>query len=396
MKSKLCLVMSLLLLKVNALEAIDFHMQSRIKGAVMGAALGDAFARVATNRSEMVDLTKPVDSFNEFREEDWVYDAGGYRIGIGTENTLILLNQLESLIEGRRFNYSKKKLMNLCTSSLTSTVKESLDNYFELRHYSPKVLRRISDLANHRIIPLSKPDVSALVRVIPVGLVFLDDTEKVQEIADLEIQLTDVHATTRIAGIALAVGIADAVRNIPVDETIEHMIQISEYYESKLDLNPFDSRPSKFMRLARQEATSGSKAKKLLGTKIGLAPIKGKWKGYDPAEVLGAVVYCFARHNGSLKGMLADCVSADGNNKLYATVGGALAGAKTGFWALKQEGYESDFEMIEKINVLQGICNDAYVVLSDFPYTGNVAGAVTPFRTKLMRDDSAQKLNVCY
>lgn len=396
MKLKLCILLSILLLKSDALEAIDSHTQSRIKGSVMGAALGDAFARVATNRSIMVDLTETVGSFKDFREEDWVYDSQHYRFGAGTKNTLILLNQLECLIEGRRCNYSRNKLMNLCTCSLTSTLKQSFDQYFEHRHYSSNSLQKISDLSNRRIIQLAKQDASALVRVIPVGLVFLDDIETVQEIADLEIQLTDTHPTTRIAGITLAVGIADAARNMSVDEIIDHMIQISEYYESKFGLNPLDRRPSKFMRLAMQEAKRGSKAKKLLGSKIGLSMLRGKWKGYDPAEALGAAVYCFARHEGCLKGVLTDSVHADGNNELYATIAGALAGAKTGFWALKQDGYESDFEMLEKINVMQAICNDAYVVVSDFPYSAKGSGEMLPLNGRLKDDDCLQRNNLGY
>ncbi len=365
MRTSICLLISIqvILLSFNNCNAIDVLVQSHIKGALMGAALGDAYARVATNRSNLVDLLKPITSFKDFSIEDWVYDSKKVGIGIGTENTLILMNQLESLIEGRRLNYSPKRISDLCSKSLTKLLSAaSSDCFYNSRHFTPKNKGEVDAKVNAR----------ALVRALPVGIVFLDNLEYVERIADLQIQLTDNNPLTRITGIVLAVGLACSTRGDSIEKVISIMTSTAEKYETMFKLKRLESRPSEYIRNALKKAESGAKPKEVLGTRIGYKTLSGSWQGYKSAEVLGGIIYCLMRYDRNFGGSLMDSVHAGGDNELYATLVGALAGSQAGFWLLKKEGYEQDIEHIEKINVLQGVCNDAYVVLSDYPYTGSV------------------------
>ncbi len=131
-------------------------VQSRIKGAIMGSALGDAFARAVNNRIRNGEvLTKPIESFDDFKQDDWVYDSEKCKIGIGTENTIILLNQFEALIEGRRKGLSKVQLMKLCTKSLVHILNQQnheADPFFEHRHYRPETLQKIKQLTSSSLM----------------------------------------------------------------------------------------------------------------------------------------------------------------------------------------------------------------------------------------------------
>ena len=369
MNRKILVLISML--STIGIEAIDVLVQSRIKGAMMGAALGDSFARVANNRRHGGKiLAKPIASFEDFKKDDWVYDTDQCRIGIGTEHTIIILNQFEALIDSRRTACcSLDQLIQTCAQSLITILdQKTLDPYYTSRHYHPKTIEKIKQLSTSRKQPaLEEADAHALVRVIPVGIVFSDTLEMVKQIADRQILLTGNNPLDRVAGVALAVGIAHAVNNAPIDYLVAQMIEAARTWEEKLHLTSHSIRMSEYIRYASQAAMQGIDAHELLGSKIGKKVTIGTWAGYTTTEAVAAAVYSFIRNKGALKGALADSVHAEGNNTLIATLAGALAGAKTGFWDLTKQNYTDEFEMLEKINVLLGACNDAYVSLSDYP-----------------------------
>jgi ADP-ribosylglycohydrolase len=360
-----------LLSAASTIRSVHVLTQSHIKGAMVGAALGDAFARVVTNRSIDSDINKPILSFNDLQAEEQVCDAKECSIGIGTENTVILMSQLESLIACRQTGSTQENLIRVCTEKLTKILdyqNHSTDQFYHLRHFSPTTLEKIQLLvaSNNAIGSRSSTagDSRALVRAIPAGIVFFDSVEMVKKIADIEICLTDTHPVTRVAGIALAVGIAYAVQNCSVDEIVHQMISVAEMYEAKFGMYLQESRPSSYIRAASQEALRGTNSNKIMGLKLGSKP--AKWRGYDPAEALGLVVYCFVKHNGNLFPLLHDSINTERNNELIATLSGALAGAKTGFWSLLKEGYIEEVEMIEKVNVMLTDCNEVYILASDY------------------------------
>lgn len=366
-------------LSVSRLVAFDVLVQSRIKGAMMGSGLGDAFARVVNNRIRNGEiLAKPIESFEDFKHDDWVYDSEKCNIGIGTENMIIVLNQFEALIEGRRKGLSKEQLIKLCSRSLVHILHQhnhESDPFYECRRFRSETLQKIKQLTSSSWFknPIKiEDDAHALIRVIPLGIVFSDNIDMVKQLADLHVQLTDRQPATRVAGVALAVGIAHAINNSSVDEIIQRMIEAAEECEARFNLNSNEN-ISEYIRQAQQEALQGTDPAQLLGTKLAArTSTYGRWIGYTAREALASAVFCFVRNKGALKGALHDSVHAEGNNEVVATLAGALAGAKTGFWELTKQGYMKDIEMIEKVNVLQAACNDTYVILSDYPpYNGH-------------------------
>jgi ADP-ribosylglycohydrolase len=232
------------------------------------------------------------------------------------------------------------------------------------------------------------------VRAWPIGLVFNDDIEKVKQFAAAQSLLTNRNPMAVASSVALAVGVAYAIRGNDPKEVVEAMIKAAKEYESTTNPNAeikrvieyatgmlesaadkesidfeqfrYPKRPStsEMIQEAYNTATSMSSADKeqIIGNleekHIHRRKFYEKRQGWPPDESVASAAFTFLLYDDDIRGALSAAVNTPGNKYIIACMAGALVGARTGAKDLVDDNLpylESVVEFIElakKIAVL--------------------------------------------
>lgn len=382
-------IIFILLSLFTCIKSFSITVEDRCKGAIMGAAIGDALGRV----TEFCDTTSYIQqkygsqglaSFNQFKKQDWIDNKALY-----TDDTVMAKILLEDAIYAKSQKLSHKTLISTYAQhciNLFGKDKYLIDPYYNLRAHGPtnqKSCHMLESLIQNKfpatlsqIIATLQPNPSSfdsqankeggcgsVMRAWPLGLVYYDDIPLVVQLAEKQSIITHRHPMARAASVAMAVGTACALQGMPVDQIVTHMVSAASAFdtEEKLyklnaiklgDSITFDPElisknkllTSDMIKYAYQMALQGKSPDLISGThnlkQSNYRSPNGFLLGWAADEAVAAAVYVFARHCQDLKSALSEGVNTPGDSDSIATLAGALVGAYSGIQKLDESGFD--------------------------------------------------------
>ena len=409
----------------------------------MGAAIGDALGRITefidtTAEIEDVYGTAGITSFRSFLSQDWVIDPETKKkCAAYSDDTVLSLVILKQATQDRLALSATEHTGS--SSQAASFVQKSaiafahlfgpnryeIDPLFDLRLHGPTNIKASEELAylafskkapqnplwfargrvslkdycQHKDPYIEKEGgCGSVMRAWPVGLVYWDNEERAQLLAYQQSALTHRHPMALAASVALAVGVAHAVRRYDKGQTsathnlqkesvgsiVQAMIQAAEQFDAAelvyktkakkwLPTNTYTPAllaqdkilTSDLIRYAAIMATTEVPPARILGTNNNLeknyrSP-NGFLLGWAADEALAAAVYIFVRHPDNIKSALAEAVNTPGDSDSIASLVGALVGARIGFKAFEKQ-YQC--ELLENVAGLKAAAANAYKAAS--------------------------------
>jgi ADP-ribosylglycohydrolase len=371
--------------------ALQAQSLDRVKGAVMGAALGDALGRV----TEFIDTTdaikekygkQGVTSFESFTYNDWVvHPQSKQKIGAYTDDTVMSKIVLEVALKAQEKKWGSDIFIGELAKSfieLFGPKKYQIDPLFAVRAHGPTNINTSNVLAQLAQKPsgaqwwwrgpkdydskqyqevLKEGGCGSVMRAWPLGIVFAHDKELVHKLADGQSRLTHRHPMARAASAAIAVGVAHALEGASVKEVVTFMIQAAEKFDEAEKL--YKPKAQKIQNLKKlspeliahdklltsdmiRYAVTAAREKnpeQVLGTtndQVNYRSPQGFLLGWAADEAVAAAVYVFIRHSTDLKAALQESVNTPGDSDSIATLAGALVGAYSGIKHFEDGGFD--------------------------------------------------------
>ncbi len=314
-------------------SALKMHTtEDAFKGAVMGAALGDALGRVtefieSTEKIKKAYGSAGVTSFRSFKEKDWVTDPRTkQKIAAYTDDTvmalLVLKTATQDLTQSAECPYAACIPSNCFPNVLALEFVKLFgpDNYthdplYAIRAHGPTNIHACEELAEwaerkqelsfswwlrgkRKIDFMMKKDETAafeggcgsVMRAWPVGLIYWNREEMIPQRSYDQSILTHRHPMAIIASTASALGIAHAVRMGPdgskesPEEIIQAMIKGAQEADEMEQL--YKTSAKKILNLSDFSPSLVAEDKLLTSDMIRYAMYMAK-NGEKPEKVLG-------------------------------------------------------------------------------------------------------------
>ena len=389
---------------VTITKGVETH--DAIKGALLGAAMGDALGRVTefidtSDRIHQLYGPLGVRSFNDFKGKDWLHDSYGKKFAAYTDDTVMSLIVLEELIN--EINTSKCVNTHRYIGAVASRFvalfgpdKHTIDPLFDVRAHGLTNTRSCMELG--RISNQNSPtwwnrkggDIArecgcgSVMRAWPLGLVLWDMKDNEQlEVAWLQSVITHRHPMAQAASLAIATAVLSIIhfgKTITPQEIVNHAIKRAEHFDKEeltykvhakkvaTDAHLHQGLVAKnklltsdMIRYAAAMAQSGSSPAQVLGThnerQSNYRSTKGFLLGWSADEAIAAAVYIFLRHPHDMQAALAEAVNTPGDSDSIGTLVGALVGAYNGFSSFAAL---HDWDLLENIKMLEQLADATY------------------------------------
>lgn len=365
--------------------AVDHKLECKCKGAILGAAIGDALGRI----TEFLDTTDEIKyyydsqgltSLDQFKKTDWINGKALY-----TDDTVMAKILLEDALHAKKNNLCPNTLISNYAHhciDLLGDKKWIIDPYYAYRAHGPtneiacqKMQTALTKKTILQIIDALTPDTThfdpqinkeggcgSVMRVWPLGLVFYDDIPLIAELAQKQSIITHRHPMARAACVAMAVGTACAVQGMSVDEVVNQMISTAKAFDAEEKLYKPNAAPlaskaqydssliakntlltSDMIAYAYQMALQGKSPELILGThnlkQTNYRSPQGFLLGWAADEAVAAAVYIFTRHSQDIKAAIVEGVNTPGDSDSIATLAAALVGAHSGITTLDTINY---------------------------------------------------------
>ena len=369
--------------------------QDHIQGALVGAALGDALARITTPLDTIYEIDyvyghQGIASVDQYVEGDWsIKDS---KVAPYASNTVLSLLTLDVLADARYRGGSKEQMADNIANGLVKALGgdyRKWDPLFDQRYYMTEVLQKAAQVAERKENSEGNPwwtdggedelsrdllsqeiDSGALSRAWPVALVYADSRSTARYYTDYLTTITHRHATARAAASALVTGMIHALQGDNPEELVDQMVNAAEKFDRierrqkrksrklwsrrhfKSELVAKDRMLSSDMiRYAARAANEGVSPEEFLGDtskkKDSGRSYRGYLLGYNADEAVAAALYLFLRNPQDFRALVVEGSLAGGNAALITSLAGALYGAYNGLDSIKAQGYSHDLSMLE-------------------------------------------------
>lgn len=383
-------------------------LEDRVKGALIGSVLGDVLGRATQpfvtawhikQRYGKEGLT----SLLQISPCEWMYEPFKRKAAAYSGNTVLAFLTYDVCLQGRKKRHGDHEIVAMTAPMLVDLFgpeKYALDEHFSFRRYTQATLKSVEGLAGRleqdqtiwrkerklnrkKYHPLQENESGPLARIWPIGLVFADNSERMESLVIKQVLLTHAHPTVLAASVAITAGIAASLRGESPQQVVEHMIAAARQYEQaeqqfkpqarKLETDELLPEAiahdimytSDMIRYAQKvqalepNVIFGETAK----VPENVRSQEGYLRGDFADEAVAAAAYIFLRQSDDIKSALTQAVNAGGRSALIASLVGALVGAHCGFSQLSQQ-YEGELELIEN--------NERFhVAARDFMYLKN-------------------------
>ena len=369
----------------------------RISGAIMGAALGDAFARVTTpldttEEMKLIYGDEGITSVSKLAKGDWIVDANNVRKAPYASNTVLSSLMLDALADSRQREDHKEVMASNVAEGLLRVFGEdhqTWDPQFDARYHTSDNLVHGEGLvdraekkkkdnewwAKEPQSDVPGSDSGALMRAWPVGVVFSDHMSSARYYTDYLTTITHQDPTARAAASALVTGVAHALQGASVDDVVQHMVKAAEKFDRLERLEKKQARKiwsrrhfkaelvaqdqmltSDMIRFAVRAAQEGITPEEFLGTnnkkQDNNRSYRGHLLGYQADEAVAAAVYLLVRNPEDFTALVSEGSLAPGNAALITSLAGALYGARKGLSGLHKQKYKEDIDVLENKEVL--------------------------------------------
>ncbi len=358
--------------------------EDRVKGALIGSVFGDVLGRVTEPLGSSSNIKvkygkEGISSFNQIDPCEWVYEPFKYKAAAYSSGTVLALLTYKATIIGRKKSYMDEEITELIACQMVDlfgSQKYVLDHHFSFRKHSQATLKAAERLADcmdrnkkqwwvkqesKKNCKLSFDNESgALARAWPIGLIFADNSERINSLTIHQTKLTHLHPIVLAASAALSVGVAASLRGVAPHQVVDEMIITAQQYEQAAQQykqakvtqvgliqaeasaqNPLTT--SDMLRYAQQ--VQGQEIVEVFGT------------GHLAHEALATAAHIFLRHPDDIKSALTEAANAGGRTALIASLVGALVGARCGFGHVK-DAFGEEIEMIENIEIFRKAADD--------------------------------------
>ncbi|MBI4700171.1 MAG: ADP-ribosylglycohydrolase family protein, partial [Deltaproteobacteria bacterium] len=288
---------------------------SRIRGAVLGAAIGDAMG----NPTEFLSLDQIRQRYGPAGVTGYVHwwpGEGGSRFAPYTDDTQLGEVVLRSLCESRDRGEELDAAMERVGAALVGWKNEPQGG-----HRAPGASCLAGAAALERGSPWREAGgekaggCGSVMRAYPFGLVFADDEPRATEWAAEHSRLTHRDPIALGACAAMAAGIVRALAQQSTEEIVSAMVAAAERHSPDT---------ARMIQLALDEARGG------VGPEVTLDRLRG-WAAH---EAISAAAYVFARHADDPRAAILEGANTPGDSDSIATLAGALTGARAGVQAL--------------------------------------------------------------
>lgn len=363
----------------NELNLTRAQLEDKVKGALVGSALGDAFGR-ATELLGTADAIRlkygkdGIKSLQQITSCDWIYAPFKRKQAAYTSNTVFSLLVYDVCVKGRKKGLSHDEVVkNIARKiiDLFGDEKYTIDPHFSFHYYHKEAHQAAQRLAmcesykkywdKDYYLPekscalLQDNDSAVLPRAWPLGLVYADDPEKVETLAVFQTNLTHIHPTVIAASSTLALGIAAALQGNALESIVENMCVAASRYELA-DLSPL-LRTVQAVHSGNVDSVQQQSYEKFFDE------ITAQ-HGYNAETAVAAVVYLLLAHAGNPKLALLHAVNAGGRTALIGSLVGAFLGASIGFNRLNEH-FRADLELLENRQYFDKAVSD-FMTIKDF------------------------------
>lgn len=308
----------------------------RVKGCVLGAAIGDALGHPTEFVRSFEAIERRfglggVKGFVLYWEED------GKRFAPYTDDTQMAELTLLTLVRAREEDWELEQAM-----------PELARRFVEWLH-APQGGHRApgnSCQAGCRALEAGEAWAEAggeqaggcgsVMRAYPAGLVFFDDAEKAETWAVAQSKLTHRAPIAFAACAALARATALCFAGADPARVLEAMIQGAARY---------DEGTAAMIDAAIRDAQSGVEPTVVLQ----------RLQGWAAHECIAAAAYVYARHHASFSSAVLEAANTPGDSDSIATLVGGLIGAALGASAIP-EAWQRDLERTDELSALAARC----------------------------------------
>lgn len=315
---------------LDAAPSIDEVMRrpraSRIVGAVLGGAIGDALGHPTEFLSLSAIHSKwPPDGVQGF--ELW-WESGGKRVAPYTDDTQMAEVVLRALLWSRRER-----------ADLDATMKEMARGFVQWSTHPQGGHRAPGNACMSGCRALAQGahwseaggpragGCGSVMRAYPFGLLFADDLERAERWAVAHSRLTHGDPIALAACAAMAVGMARILRDEPVLTVLSEMVAAACRYSPKT---------AAMMAGAIDDALEG------VAPEVTLSRLEA-WAAH---EAIAAACYLLARNPDDFRTAVLEGANTPGDSDSIATLAGALLGARLGVGAIPRE-WIADVERTE-------------------------------------------------
>ncbi len=288
---------------------------SRLAGAVLGAAIGDA----------MGHPTEFIRSFDAIRTqygpdgvtgyELWRED-GARRYAPYTDDTQMAECVLRSLLWGRERGADLDETMRDLARRFVEWANEPQGGHRAPGNACLAGCRNLErGVAWSEAGGATAGGCGSVMRAYPFGLLFAHDLGRAEAWAVAHSKLTHRDPIALAASAAMAVGVARILRDEPIATVLSEMVAAACRYSPKT---------AAMMARAIDEAQEGVEPETTLE----------RLEGWAAHEAIAAAVYLFARHTDDPRAAILEGANTPGDSDSLATLAGALTGARAGLGAI--------------------------------------------------------------
>jgi len=307
-------------------------LESRVKGAVLGATIGDA----------MGHPTEFIRSFEGIRRKygpagvqgyELYWTRDGQRFAPYTDDTQMAEAVMKGLLEGRERGEDLDGTMELIAARFVDW-----NNHPQGGHRGPGGACRAGCASLERGVPWREAGgknaggCGSVMRAYPFGLVHADDEVRAEKWAVAHSLLTHRHPMATSAAGAMAVGMVRLLRGESVTQVTSEMVAAACRHSART--------AGKITR-AIDEALRGIEPEVTLQRLLG-------WRG---DEAIAAAVYTFIRHADDPTTAILEAANTPGDSDSLATLVGAMVGARGGVEALPEQ-WVRDVERSSELSAL--------------------------------------------
>ena len=312
--------------------AVGPDRRSRILGAVLGAAIGDAMGAPVEFMSSVTEIRRRYgpDGVTGFVRFD---ETGGRRVAHYTDDTQMAEAVLRGLLEARANGDDLGDAMGRIAARFVEW-----KNHPQGGHRAPGNACLAGCAALERGVPWDRAGgataggCGSVMRAYPFGLVLSDDLERAEAWAVAHSKLTHGDPIALAACAAMAVGVALLLRGTDVDKVLDAMVAAAARHSAKT---------AGMMERAIQEARDG------VGPEVTLDRLRA-WAAH---EAIAAAVYLLARHPEDTRAAILEGANTPGDSDSIATLAGASLGARNGVESLPRD-WVRDVERSSELEAL--------------------------------------------